>query len=378
MTATVTWRAPGRVNLIGEHTDYNLGFALPMAITQGCTASVDRLDVPVLQITSAQREDSVDVPLAGLAPGGVEGWAGYVAGVVWELQRRCGRLPGLRIHVDGDVPLGAGLSSSAALACSVAAGVDDLLTLGISPLDQVAVTRVAENDFVGAPTGGMDQLASVLSVAGHALLCDMRTLETEAVPFDLDAAGLTLLIADTQAPHRHADGEYRARREACEQAAGLLGVASLRDVQDADHPTVLDALAAAAGASGLDADAVRVLVRRTRHILTENARVLAVADLLRGGTPAEIGPLLTQSHESMKADFEITVDEVDTAVAVALGAGALGSRMTGGGFGGCVISLVRTADADAVGTAITSAFARAGYREPILFTAVASQGAHRL
>ena len=373
---TRIWRAPGRVNLIGEHTDYNDGFALPLAIAQGCTATVSVRADAELHVRSAQAQDVTAVALADLSPATVDGWAAYVAGVIWALQRRGVELPGLDVAVDGDVPLGSGLSSSAALSCSVLTAADDLLELGLSSADQVAVARVAENDFVGAPTGGMDQLASIRGEAGHVLLCDMRSLDTRAVPMDLAAAGLTLLVTNTQAPHRNADGEYRERRESCERAAALLGAATLREVQDDNHTDVLTRLRTAAEAD-LDADA-DLLVRRARHILTENDRVLKLVRHLDDGDVAGIGPLLTASHASMRDDFEITVPEVDTAVDAALAAGALGARMTGGGFGGCVIALTADELVGAVTTGIRDAFSARGFTAPTSFEATPSAGAHRI
>ena len=393
-----TWRAPGRVNLIGEHTDYNDGFALPLAITQGCTATATVRADRALHMRSAQADEPSSVALDDLRPDTVEGWAAYVAGVIWTLIERGVRVPGLEqvpgldLAVDGDVPLGSGLSSSAALSCSAASAVNDLLGLGLSSAELVQLARTCENDFVGAPTGGMDQLASIRSEAGHVLLCDMRSLDTRAVPMDLAAAGLTLLVTDTKAPHQHADGEYRARRDACERAAALLGVRSLREVQDDDHDAVLerlrDAVAKASTAdrpgppdgyatttAATDAD---VLVRRTRHILTENDRVLTVVERLSAGDVAGIGPLLTASHDSMRDDFEITVPEVDTAVAAALSAGALGARMTGGGFGGCVIALTPTDLVSDVTSAVADAFADKGFTPPSSFEVTPSRGAHRL
>jgi galactokinase len=268
------------------------------------------------------------------------------------------------------------------LSCSVVTAVDDLLGLDLSSAQEVAAARSAENDFVGAPTGGMDQLASICSEAGHVLLCDMRSLETRAVPMDLAAAGLTLLVTDTQAPHQHADGEYRERRDSCERAAALLGVRTLREVQDDDHAAVLERLRAAAEpADGQDADTdatADLLVKRARHILTENDRVGKVVALLDDGDVPGIGPLLTASHRSMRDDFEITVAEVDTAVDAALNAGALGARMTGGGFGGCIIALTPTELVDTVTTAIADAFAAHEFTAPKSFLAAPSPGAHRL
>ena len=366
------WRAPGRVNLIGEHTDYNDGFALPFAIAQGCTARVDVLTEPQLRMSSVQEDDPVSVPLAGLAPGGVDGWGAYVAGGVWAVLDGAGAVPaGLAVSIDSDVPLGAGLSSSAAVVCSVTAAVAAATGRPVSPDDLVRLSRAAENDFVGAPTGGLDQLASVKSEQGAALLCDMRSLATRAVPLDLPRAGLTVLVADSRAPHSHADGEYRARREACRQAAQLLGVASLREVQDDDHDAVLRRLAEAAGNGDGD-----TLVRRVRHVLTENDRTLRTADLLEAGNVAGIGPLLTESHRSMREDYEITVPQVDVLVDAANAAGALGARMTGGGFGGCVIALVPLGAVDAVRNAMRQAAAQQSFAEPMLFQTAPAAGVH--
>ena len=369
MRAAASWLAPGRVNLIGEHTDYNDGFVLPLAIGYGCAARVSsrpRLQSgPVLRFVSAQEPAPVEVSLDGLAPGSVEGWAAYPAGVLWALGVD---LPGLTVSVDSDVPLGAGLSSSAALTCSVAAAANDLLELGLSPRELVAVARRAENEFVGAPTGGMDQLVSMLGEAGSVLFCDMRTLAVRPVHFDLDAAGLALLVVDSNAPHRHADGEYAARRHACERAAAALGVPALRDVSVAELP------AAEAKLSGEpEGD---VLVRRARHIVTENARVEAVVALLDAGRVTEIGPLLTASHASMRDDFEISVAELDVCVETLLAAGAHGARMTGGGFGGCVIALI---DADLVAPASAAAIEAAaahGFATPHAFVTSPAAGAH--
>jgi galactokinase len=216
----VVWRAPGRVNLIGEHTDYNDGFALPFALEVGCTATVERRPEPGFGLVSAQRGGELAFGPDELQPG-AGGWAGYALGVLWALAESGVALPGLAIALDSDVPVGSGLSSSAALVCSVATAVDDLLGLTLRPDELLALTRRAENDFVGAPTGGMDQLAALRCTAGHALFCDMRTLDTEQIPLDL-GEGLRLLVVDTRAEHRHADGEYRRRREGCERSASPL------------------------------------------------------------------------------------------------------------------------------------------------------------
>jgi galactokinase len=359
----VRWRAPGRVNLIGEHTDYNDGFVLPFAIAQGATAALRTRSDAVVEVSSAQRPDPVQVSLDELRPGTGD-WAGYALGVVWKLREQGVDLPGLTISIDSDVPVGSGLSSSAALVCSVATAVDDLLGLAQSADELLALTRAAENDFVGAPTGGMDQLASLRSVAGHALFCDMRSLETAAVPLAL--GDLMLLVVDTRAEHHHADGEYRRRREGCERAARELGVPALRDIE-------LDGLDEAL--SRLADDELR---RYTRHIVTEDDRVLRTVEVLRAGDLDALGPLLTASHASMRDDFRITGPELDTTVDALLAAGALGARMTGGGFGGCAIGLVRRDEVEAAVAAVETAFAERGFTKPAAFPAVASGGAHRL
>ena len=365
MPNSTSWRAPGRVNLIGEFTDYNAGFALPFAIEHCCTATVERNEATEVVVTSAQRDDSVTVPLAGL-DGAPDGWARYPLGVVWSLRQRGREVPGLRIHLDSTVPGGAGLSSSAALVCSVGCAVSDLLALNLSSAELLAVTRAAENDFVGAPTGGLDQLAALQCTAGHALLCDMRSLAVRQVPFDLAAAGLTMLVIDTRSRHRHATGEYGARRAACEQAARLLGVEALRDVE-------ADELAAAL--ARLPDDLLR---RCVRHVVTENHRVEQTAALLDRGELEAIGPLLTASHESLRTDYRVTIPELDLAVTTALAAGALGARMTGGGFGGSVIALVPSAQAEACREAVAAAFAAHNFAAPAAFAAEAMPGARRV
>ncbi|GAA0259065.1 galactokinase [Cryptosporangium japonicum] len=366
MRESASWLAPGRVNLIGEHTDYNDGFVLPLAIEFGCRATVSPGPAGRLRFVSAQENDAVELRVPALQPERVTGWAAYPAGVLWALGLE--DLPGLTVTVDSDVPLGAGLSSSAALTCSVAGAANDLLELGLSPRELVTVARKAENGFVGAPTGGMDQLASMLGEAGSVLFCDMRSLDVRPVPFDLDAEGLALLVVDSKAPHQHADGEYAARRRSCERAAHVLGVPALRDVTDLDG-----ALAKLAQDSEGEE-----LVKRARHIVTENARVTDVVALLDAGRVREIGPALTASHASMRDDFEITVPEVDVLVEALLSAGAYGARMTGGGFGGCVIALVDKDTVDAATRAAVAAAASRGFAEPRAFVTSPAAGAHAL
>ena len=361
------WFAPGRINLIGEHTDYNDGFVLPFALEVGCTATVTTPpgdDSQDWTARSVQEPEPVVVRRSGLADAPeVADWSRYVLGALWLLTDRGVDVPPLEIVVDSDVPTGAGLSSSAALVCSVVRAVDDHLGLGLDDDAVFALTRDVENDAVGAPTGGMDQLVSLRGRAGHVLLCDMRDHATRPVPLDLAGAGLVVLVADTRAPHRHSDGEYGARRRGCEEAARRLGVPALRDVGEDD---LADALAR------LDDDELR---RYVRHVVTEDARVLEVARLLDAGALAEIGPHLSASHVSMRDDFRITVPEVDTAVDALHAAGALGARMTGGGFGGCVIALVREDDVARAGDGVRRAFADAGFGEPSLFVASPQDGA---
>ena len=362
---TVRWQAPGRVNLIGEHTDYNQGFALPFAIDSACTATASIRGSATVEVKSAQIEEPVVVDLDDLRPG-VGEWAGYALGVPWELQRRGVDVPGLTIELNSTVPRGAGLSSSAALVCSVVTALDELLGLVLSPADLLAVSRAVENDFVGAPTGGMDQLAALRCTADHALFCDMRTLETEQVPLELAPNGLAVLVVDTRAEHAHASGEYRRRRDGCERAAALLGVPALRDIARSDLDSAL---------SRLDDEELR---RYTRHVVTEDERVLETVALLGEGRCAEIGPLLSASHASMRDDFRITIPELDVAAETLERAGALGARMTGGGFGGCVIALVATELVEDAKAAVRRAYRAHGFRDPTAFTARPSAGARKL
>ena len=353
-----SWRAPGRVNLIGEHTDYNDGFVLPLALPYGTTATVS--PGSGLSLRSAQR-GSVEVDR--VEPGAVEGWAAYVAGVVWAFREAGHEVPGLTIEVDGDVPEGAGLSSSAALECAVAAALDDLLGLGRGRPELAVLAQRAENDFVGMPSGVMDQMASMCCTRAHALFLDCRSLEAEQVPLDLAGDGLAILVVDTRTPHQLTDGAYAARRRACERAAGILGVAALRDV------TSLEVL------ERLPDEELR---KRVRHVVTENQRVLDTVAALRSGRTAEIGPLLSASHASLRDDYEVTVPQLDVAAAAAEEAGALGARMTGGGFGGCVLALVPAGAESSVAAAVRAAYDAHGFGEPSFFAAEPSQGATRI
>jgi galactokinase len=365
------WWAPGRVNLIGEHTDYTGGFVLPLALQQGMAAAVRVADRPELRLRSVQQGETVTLALADIAPGAVHGWTAYVAGVAWALREAGHEVPGLDVVVDGDVPVGAGLSSSAALECAVAVAWNDLAGLKLSLDDLAAAARRAENDVVGTPTGVMDQMASLNGRAGNVVFIDTRSLAVEQVPFDPPSAGLALLTIDTHAPHSHADGEYAERARSLARATEILGVRALRDVSVDDLDDALAQL-------GNDEDG-DLLRKRVHHVVTENARVLDVVGTLRSGAdPRTIGPALTASHASMRDDFEITVSQVDTAVSAALDAGAHGARMTGGGFGGCVLALVEADAVDATLRAVEAAYEAAGFGAPSAFVAVACDGAHRL
>jgi galactokinase len=357
------WRAPGRVNLIGEHTDYNDGFVLPFAIGAGVTAAAARRDDGLLALTSRQADgEDITVPVDELRPGSVRGWAAYPAGVAWALRMAGYPIGGVSLAFDSDLPLGAGLSSSAALECSAALALTELHGLSVPRPQLAAIARRAENEFVGAPTGIMDQSATLLCQTGHALLLDCRSGIGTAVPLDPVALGLALVIIDTRARHALTDGGYAARRQACEDAAQALGVRSLRDITDTSELVGLDPL----------------LLRRARHVVTENSRVLATAALLRSGQLARTGPLLTASHASLRDDFEVSWPEADAAVDAAVEAGACGARMTGGGFGGSVIALVRGQHEAQVAAAVTDRFAQQGWPEPGFADAIPSAGARRV
>ncbi len=357
------WAAPGRVNLIGEHTDYNDGYVMPFALAQRVLIAAAPRDDGTWSVTSLNNDSTETFRPADLQPG-MTGWQAYVAGVVWALEEAGYRVGGADLVLTSDVPEGAGLSSSAALECAVLTALADLNDLDIAGLERAKLARRAENAFVGAPTGLMDQAASTLCTTGHALFFDCRTDDAEQVRFDTASAGLEILVLDTKTPHALVDSEYAARRASCEEAARMLGVAALRDVTNLD--------------AALDQLPDPVIQRRVRHVVTENARVLEAVNVLRAGRIADLAPLLDASHASMRDDFEITVPQVDLAVETARASGALGARMTGGGFGGCIIALVPAGDVERVGGEIARSFADAGYGPPVHFTAIPSAGAQRL
>lgn len=375
------WRAPGRVNLIGEHTDYNDGFVLPFAIDRSALVAV-RLRRPdgagrggsaetghdVVDLASTWAPDGSGLArdrfrIPELLPGSVPGWGAYPAGVVHVLGGLDGvEVPGFELLLDSTVPVGAGLSSSHAVEVATIVALNDLLGLGLDRPEMARLTQRAENEFVGAPTGIMDQSASLRGRAGAALFLDCRTQEAELVPLPVAGHGLAVLVVDTKVAHSHADGGYAARRASCERGAAALGEASLRDVPDG------------ADLSGLDEETAR----RVRHVLSENRRVLETVRRLRAGDVRGIGELLVASHASMRDDYEISCPELDLAVDTALAAGAVGARMTGGGFGGSAIALVPAARAERIGGAVAEAFADRGYRAPDVFVVVPGEGAGRV
>ena len=360
------WQAPGRVNLIGEHTDYNEGFVLPFAIDRTARVAVRRRADSAIRLLSTFGNQGLTTADAGsLDRGTAKGWTKYPLGVVWALQQRGIPVPGLDLLLDSDVPRGAGLSSSHAIECAVISALNELTAAGLDARDMVLATQRAENDFVGAPTGIMDQSASLRGSAGQALFLDCRDQGVRLVPFDAEAAGLVLLVMDTKVSHSHAGGGYASRRASCELGAEVLGVSALRDVGPDDLEE----------ASGLlDPETFR----RVRHVVTENDRVLQVVGLLGSAGPAAIGPLLDVSHASMRDDFEISCPELDLAVGTARAAGAVGARMTGGGFGGSAIALTPVAAEQQVRAAVEHAFAEAGYVAPEIFGVRPAAGAMRL
>ncbi|MFF7470679.1 galactokinase [Streptomyces sp. NPDC008092] len=361
------WAAPGRVNLIGEHTDYNDGFVMPFALPHVATAAVARRTDGVLRLHSSDVEGGVvELSLDALEPGTDREWTAYPAGVVWALREAGHPVTGADVHLASTVPTGAGLSSSAALEVVIALALNDLYELGLQRWQLARLCQRAENVYVGAPTGIMDQTASACCEAGHALFLDTRDLSQKQIPFDLAAEGMRLLVVDTQVKHAHSGGEYGKRRAGCEKGAALLGVDALRDIPYADLDASLERLG--------DEEEVRRLVR---HVVTEDHRVERVVALLEAGDTRAIGPVLTEGHASLRDDFQVSCPELDLVVEAANSAGALGARMTGGGFGGSAIVLAEAADVDTIAKAVEEAFAAAGFTAPRVFEAVPSAGARR-
>lgn len=364
------WSAPGRVNLIGEHTDYNAGLCLPIALPHRTYAAARLRADRQLKLHSLQSSESYSLDLDDIRPGNPSGWGAYAAGVLWALETAGHQVRGLEVIVDGKVPVGAGLSSSAALECAVAAAVSDLLGLDLLSDDHARAALAgicvnAENTIAMAPTGGMDQSASLRCHEANALLLDCRDGSVQQVPFDPSAHELALLVMNTRAKHSLVDGQYEQRRASCEEAARQLGVTSLREVP-------IDGLGRTLGR--LPDNGIRA---RARHVVTEIDRVSQVAALLRAGRMSEVGSVFNASHASMRDDFEISCAELDAAVETATAHGALGARMTGGGFGGSAIALVPASRTAELTSAVVHTFADNGFGVPDIFAVTAGGSARR-
>lgn len=354
--------APGRVNLIGEHIDYSDGFVLPFAIKDRTFVAVRKRDDSKVRIASAQRRSKVvTVDINQVKPGLKGEWERYALGVLWSM----GVNQGVDLLIDGHVPLGAGLSSSAALECSVATAMNHLFDMGYNLEELARLTQKAENKYVGVPCGIMDQSVSLMATQGSALLLDCRDLSTKNIPFDVASSGLELLIVDTQAHHALTDGGYAERRASCESAVAKLGITSLREL-------TMERLEAS---SLLLTDTEFV---RARHAVTEMKRVLDCVDALGNSDFEKVGRLLNQSHASLRDDYTVSCPELDTAVDAAISAGALGSRMVGGGFGGSAIALIQAAKTRETIKAIERAFSSKGFKAPRFFNSLPSQGAELL
>ena len=373
-TLTGTWSAPGRVNLIGEHTDYNDGFVFPFAIEYRTSVDLSVRTDGRIRVRSSYDHEPVEVALTELADlfparrDEIVEWARYPLGVAWALLSATGvdaaSVPGVDLSFTSDVPVGAGLSSSAAIEGATASALNDAWELGLDRVTLARVGRRAENEAVGAPTGIMDQMASMLGRADAGTFLDCRSLEADVVELGFAPAGLEVLVIDTKVSHAHSTGGYGERRVSCEKGAAIMGVAALRDLSVADLPRAAELMD-------------EVTFRRVRHVVTEDQRVLDAVATLRSAGPRAIGTLLDASHASMRDDFEISVPELDLAVDTARAAGAVGARMTGGGFGGAAIALVDHDLVGAVTDAVTAAFAEAGFMAPHIFPVHPSEGARR-
>ena len=364
------WAAPGRVNLIGEHTDYNQGYCLPFALPHRTYAAAATRDDGILRIASVQKSSGWEGKVTDVRPGRPVGWTAYVAGVVGVLAEHAGAgAMGVDLLVDGHVPLGAGLSSSAALSCSVAVALRDLVPALADLTDEELASACirAENEFAGAATGGMDQTVSLRAVDEHLTLLDCHDFSVTPVAWTLPEH--EVLVIDTRVHHSLADGQYAARRQTCELASSALRLASLRELDPArlDDEDVRTALAGIT--DGLP---------RVRHVVSENQRVLDLVAALSEQDARRVGSLMTASHRSLRDDYEVSCHELDVAVEAALEAGAPGARMTGGGFGGSAVALVRRDAVERVAAEIARAFDQERLQAPAFLAAVPSGPAGRL
>jgi galactokinase len=355
------WSAPGRANLIGEHTDYNNGFVFPFGIDRRTFVALAPREDSKCRVASSFSDEVFEWNLSDEKPTGMD-WALYPLGVAWTMREHA--KDGFDAYFVSDVPVGAGLSSSAAIECSIGIALNEIWNAGLSKQKIALLGQKAENEVVGAPTGIMDQTASMLAQPDSAVLIDCKTLETELVPLGLSKKGLVVAVMDTKVSHRHSDGGYRSRREACEKGAATMKVASLRELSAIDLPTAEQKLD-------------DVTFRRCRHVITENQRVLDAVNALKASDMAGLGKLLLDSHASMRDDFEISIEELDTAVEVAMSVGAIGSRMTGGGFGGAAIAIIEESKLDELKRQCKKVFADKGFAEPNVFAVNPSQGARR-
>lgn len=359
--STGVWSAPGRANLIGEHTDYNNGFVFPFGIDLRTYVALSPREDGRCRVASALSDQIFEWEISEIKPTGMD-WALYPLGVAWAMREKA--KTGFDAFFVSDVPVGAGLSSSAAIECSIGTALNEIWNAGYTKQQIALLGQKAENEVVGAPTGIMDQTASMLAQSDAAVLIDCKSLETELVPLGLADKGLVVAVMDTRVSHRHSDGGYRSRREACEKGASIMGVESLRELS-------VDDLSLAE--QNLD----DVTFRRCRHVVTENQRVLEAVSALKSGNMPKLGQLLLESHASMRDDFEISIEELDTAVDVAMSVGAIGSRMTGGGFGGAAIAVIEESKLEALSNQCKKVFAEKGYAEPNIFSVSPSEGARK-